>query len=258
MLTGACIKMNQTQGITWLKKRFREAPADGPGAKRIKFQKIHQSLSEGFPSVDFNSKMVSDLLSVAFPHTTRKQVGKSHLMHVFGIEEMQESEQSSDLLQRITDLESDLTREREKNANLLERVRQLELQLKQYQRVFCDTLNSQLETVMNPHHLVVHGPNTVEHFDQFSIDGVVSEFKQHAPRGYEVFQSLGRSCDDDPNREIKIITSLCTLIKSRSKKVLGIQLLISFMLLARSTNKQVCICQIMKLRLLEFHIFIPS
>ena len=80
---------------------------------------------------------------------------------------------------------------------------------------------------------------TVEHLEHFSIDGVISEFKQHAPYLHEVFQSLGKSSDDDPNREIKIITSLCTLIKSRSKKVLGLQLLISFMLLARSTSKQV-------------------
>ena len=92
---------------------------------------------------------------------------------------------------------------------------------------------------MNPHHLVFHGPDTVEHLEHFSIDDVVSEFKQHAPDLHEVFQSLGKSSDDDPNREIKIFTSLCTLIKSRSKKVLGLQLLISFMLLARSTSKQV-------------------
>ena len=115
----------------------------------------------------------------------------------------------------------------------------LELQLEQYQKVFCDTLNQQLDAVMNPHHLVFHGPDTVEHLEPFSIDDVVSEFKQHAPDLHEVFQSLGKSSDDDPNREIKIITSLCTLIKSRSKKVLGLQLLISFMLLARSTSKQV-------------------
>ena len=69
--------MDQTQGVTWLKKRFREAPADGPEAKRIKFQTIHQSLATGFPSVDFNSKMVSDILNAAFPSTKRKPVGKA-------------------------------------------------------------------------------------------------------------------------------------------------------------------------------------
>ena len=61
--------MDQTQGIAWLKKCFREASADGPEAKRVKFQTIHQSLAQGFPSVDFNSKTVSDTLNAAFPHT---------------------------------------------------------------------------------------------------------------------------------------------------------------------------------------------
>lgn len=70
--------MDQEQEIAWLKKRYREAPADGPEAKRVKFQAIHQSLAQGFPSVDFNSKTVSDILNAAFPHTKRKQVGKSH------------------------------------------------------------------------------------------------------------------------------------------------------------------------------------
>ena len=204
------IRMDQTQGVTWLKKRFREAPADGPEAKRIKFQAIHQSLATGFPSVDFNSKMVSDILNAAFPNTKRKPVGKAQLMHVFEIEEVQGGDQGSSALQRVLELENDLRREREKN--------ELELQLEQYQ-VFCDTLNHQLDAVMNPRHLVFHGPDTVEHLEHFSIDSIISEFKQHAPYLHEMFQSLGKSSDDDPNREIKITTALCTLVKSRSKSI---------------------------------------
>ena len=80
-------------------------------------------------------------------------------------------------------------------------------------KVFSDTLNHQLDTVMNPYHLVFHDPDTVEHLEHFSIYGI-SEFKQHAPYLHEVLQSLGKSSDDDSNREIKIITSLCTLVKS--------------------------------------------
>ena len=231
--------MDHEQGITWLKKRFREAPADGPEAKRVKFQAIHQSLASGFPCVDFNSKTVSDILSSAFPHITRKKVGKAQLTHIYGIEEIQEDEQNSDFLQRICSLENDLTMERERNAKLLERVHELESQLEQYQTLFSERMNQQMDAMMNPRHLVFHGPDTIEHLEQFSMDTIISEFKQHAPGLYEVFQSLGKSSEDDPNREIKIVTSLCTLIKSRSKKVLGLQLLTSFMLLARSTSRQV-------------------
>ena len=212
------IRMDQTQGVMWLKKRFREAPADGPEAKRIKFQAIHQSLATGFPSVDFNSKMVSDILNAAFPNTKRQPVGKAQLMHVFGIEEVQGGDQGSSALQQVLELENDLRREREKNAKLLKHVPEPELQLEQYQ-VFSDTLNYQLDAVMNPRHLVFHGPDTVEHLEHFSIDSIISEFKQHAPYLHEMFQALGKSSDDDPNREIKIITALCTLVKSRSKSI---------------------------------------
>ena len=67
--------MDQTQGIAWLKKRLREAAADGPEAKRVMFQAVHQSVAQSFPSVDFNPKTVSDILNAAFPHTRQKQVG---------------------------------------------------------------------------------------------------------------------------------------------------------------------------------------
>ena len=96
------------------------------------------------------------------------------------------------------ELENDLRREREKNTKLLERVHELELQLEQYQKVFCDTLNHQLDAVMNPRHLVVHGPDIDEHLEHFLIDGIISEFKQHAPCLHEMFQSFGKSSDDDP------------------------------------------------------------
>lgn len=71
---------------------------------------------------------------------------------------------------------------------------------------------------MKPQHLVYSGPFTVENLEQFSIDRVTSEFKQYAPELLELFQSLGKSTEEDPSRKIKVITSLCTLMKSRSKR----------------------------------------
>ena len=53
------------------KKTLQETPAEGPEAKRVKFQTVHQSLATGFPTVDFNSKMVSDVLKAAFPHSVK-------------------------------------------------------------------------------------------------------------------------------------------------------------------------------------------
>lgn len=69
--------------------------------------------------------MVSDVLNVAFPSTQRKQVGKAQLLHVYGIEEVQEARQTPNVHQQIVDLESALAQERQKNATLTARVHQL-------------------------------------------------------------------------------------------------------------------------------------
>ena len=46
--------------------------------------------------------------------------------------------------------------------------------------------------------------------------------------------------DEDPSRDdIKAITSLSVALKSRSTKVLGLQLLIGMMLVGRATNRRV-------------------
>ena len=82
----------------------------------------------------------------------------------------------------------------------------------------------QMEAMLNPDNIVYHGPDTVEHLEHFSMGDIISEFKQNAPQVHELFQSLGRC-------------HLC--VKSRSRKALGLQLMISFMLIARATNKQV-------------------
>ena len=41
--------------------------------------------------------------------------------------------------------------------------------------------------------------------------------------------------------EIKAVTSLCSLLNARSVRTKGLQLLISMMLVARATSKQVCL-----------------
>ena len=101
-----------------------------------------------------------------------------------------------------------------------------------------------------PSNAAYHGPDTVEHFDEFSMDTVVSECKEYAPDLLKLLMRLGQtdrfvpvSDASSSNRynvaELKALMSLFTLIKCRSKKVLGIQLLLTFMLIARSASRQV-------------------
>ena len=98
---------------------------------------------------------------------------------------------------------------------------------------------------LHPEHCIFHGPNTVDHFNEMSVDGIITELSTHAPDLYELFNSLGQTSRHDEAdhltqlSKLRVMTSLTTLMKCRSVQVLGIQLLITFMLIARSTSKQI-------------------
>ena len=80
------------------------------------------------------------------------------------------------------------------------------------------------------------GPNTIQHFHEFSMDSVISELQAYAPDVHRLFTSDdSRPCVE----EIRATTSLCALLKARSARVKGIQLLLAFMLIARATHRQV-------------------
>lgn len=105
-------------------------------------------------------------------------------------------------------------------------------------------IDSQLRQVMTPACSVFHGLNTVDYFRDFSVDHVISELRIKAPDAFHLFCQLG-NCDrvDSPESShdlhVKCVSSLTTLLKCRSIKVLGVQLLLTFMLIAQATSKQV-------------------
>ena len=107
------------------------------------------------------------------------------------------------------------------------------------------TLDSELSGLLCSDLSVFHGPDTIEHFDGFSVDGVLAEMRSHAPAVLQLLNTIGQSSRHDDGTDLarlsqlRVMTSLTSLLKCRSVQVLGIQLLITFMLIARSTNKQV-------------------
>ena len=75
---------------------------------------------------------------------------------------------------------------------------------------------------------------------------MLAECQQHAPDLFTLFKELGQvdrfapESGETPQSTItQLFMSLLTLVKYRSTNVLGIQLLITFMLIARSTSRQV-------------------
>ena len=93
---------------------------------------------------------------------------------------------------------------------------------------------------------IFHGPDTIEHFNAFSVDEVMRELQSHALDVYQLFQTLGNTQRNRKSgqstytpEELKALMSACILLNARSSRVKGLQLLMSIMLVARSTSKQV-------------------
>ena len=131
------------------------------------------------------------------------------------------------------------------NIQLTEKVKELECrihQLEHAQSAFSpDNLLLELDALTLPHIAAYHGPDTVEHLERFSMDTITAEFVQHAPHLYQLLCQLGQGrCQSESQKSTQAIMSLCTLMKGRSRVVLGMQLLITFMLIARATSRQVC------------------
>ena len=97
-----------------------------------------------------------------------------------------------------------------------------------------------------------HGPDNIIHFESFNVDIVIAEMLEFAPNLYGLLKSMEKGTltnDGTQLEEVRIATSLSILLKSRSVKVLGVQL--CMMLLARSTNREVknhttCTCILLK------------
>ena len=186
--------------------------------------------------------MVSQAISQAFPQSISKRHGKKQQKYLSGIDirHLDECEQPS--------LDSLVA----ENQELKARVQQLETRIAELEKRLGsrEDLDSQMQRALEPSNAVYHGPNSIEHFESFSVDQLFEELRERAPDVFSLFSALARVDHHDENQDsshltqLRVLTSLCTLLKERSTKVLGIQLLITFMLVARATSKQVSLNQL--------------
>ena len=93
------------------------------------------------------------------------------------------------------------------------------------------------------------------------METVIDEIRTNAPSIYQLFRELGdtrRNAIDETisAEQRKIIMSLCTIMNARSQRVNGLQLLLSFMLIARATSKQVSTIHSEPLNVVYLEVFI--
>ena len=106
-------------------------------------------------------------------------------------------------------------------------------------------LDSQIGKLLSSSLSVFHGPNTIEHLEEFSVDAVIADLQTNAPDVVQLFNMFRQTNRHDEGHELatlsqlRMMTSLTTLLKCRSIQVLGVQLLLTFMLIASSTSEQV-------------------
>ena len=239
----------ETEEVEYLKKRYRECPT---GEKKIKFSDIEDDLVSQFPSTSWNSRSVSQVVRTAFPSSESKKHGKSRHVYVHGIDlNARDPMESSD----VSSLQQSLSFERKRIEELESRLKQMaeqhkvELEKVRSTAISSETLECQVQQLMHSSRAVYHGPDTLEHFDSFSIDGVISEIRTYAPDLLHLLHVIGwvdRHENPDISRvaQLQVLSSLTTLLKCRSVRVLGVQLLLTFMLIARATSKQVKIYNI--------------
>lgn len=231
--------------IAYLRKRYQETPS---AEKKVKFSAIYDDLATQFPSETWNSRMVSETVRSAFPQSSSKQYGKFHTTFVHGIEANEPDPANPDST-LIVSLKQSLEAEKEKNEQLVLSSRKLEEENAKLRGLLAtafqpDIIESQVQSMMNSSCSAYHGPDTIEHFYSFSIDRVISELHTHAPDVLRLFSLIGNVYRHDDAEHTKVaqlqsVSSLLNLLKCRSVKVLGVQLLLTFMLIARATNKQV-------------------
>ena len=145
---------------------------------------------------------------------------------------------------QITDLLLELQTERDSGAALaIELDERSEVQsAADYRQRLC----AEIDNVVCSQQMFQHGPDTVERFEQFSMSAVIAELQSSCPELYKLVQHLGstqRNVRDGarPDEKLKAVMAICTLLNARSARVKGLQLMISLMLVARATGKQVCI-----------------
>ena len=200
----------------------REVPLDecGSPVKMIKLSDVHQQLEEKYLPERISHYSVSQIARKAFPNAESKIASKSRTKHIAGITPVH-----TVTMEGISTSEADEARapsgsqcvlletERAKNKQLTERLLLLEARVQELERTSLATLTQQADQLQHSS-LIAHGPDTPDHFRDFSVDGVIHELQEYAPDIYRLFLHLGNvqqdvHCDGSNNtEEVKAVTSI--------------------------------------------------
>ena len=170
----------ESQEERWLKQQYSAVESGSESSslelKKGKYSDIQEKLRDQFPTVSFSTKSTNDLIKRTFPTSFNKRCESLREMYVIGIERSEQESGSE--------------------------VEQLRAQAAELQRQVAELERSQSQSGWSTkvrYEPIIHGPDTVEHFKDFSIDQINHELKEQAPDVYDLFSKLTRS-DRPPDR----------------------------------------------------------
>ena len=212
-------------------------------------------LQEHFHPQQISSVEARKLIDECFPFIRSKRCTQSKQTYLFGIElRPSESARSShtesggdpitavDVTSAAVSMSNDPEVLRRRIQFLESRVQYLESKLMEAENH--QGFIKEADMVIACGSQSLHGPDNIDELSDFSIDAIISEFQRYAPSIYAFFQQVGHT-NRNPNEsslpveQMKALMALCTLMNARSNRFKGLQLLLSMMLVARATNKQV-------------------
>ena len=170
----------------WLRSQYEAVPEDCPVAKRVKLSDIHHQLEEKYDT-KHNHHEVASILKRAFPNSNSKVAGKSRTKHIFGIQPVVHLTEPSSNEPSIKSLSDQLAQQRKKNAQLQERVQCLEAKVKELKSTSPPHLMTEMDT-LSPRCLAVSGPDSYEHFCEFTLERMVRELQEMVWFLYETWR----------------------------------------------------------------------
>ena len=230
----------ESKEAKWLKRKYQEVDFSTSGPS-VKFARLADDIKGNFPDQDYSSRTLSTIVREAFPRSESRKQDASRNKYVFGITLRDAGSADNETVQlqrQVNRLQAKLN-DRDQHIQLLQQ-KVASLEQSQSAAISLPILQTQMTSLLDSDFQLYHGPNSIENFDNFSVDSVISELQSNAPDVFELLKTLsGQDLQHGKLHDLRIVTALVTLLKNSSVRILGVQLLLTFTLIARATNKQV-------------------
>ena len=230
-----------------LKQQLTATPVDGHGAQRVRFTVLLEMLQHQYSSSSITAIEARKIIQEAFPHIISKRSTHQNATYIVGVELRPAPASASPSKAEAQEPGPACSRN-----ELIECIQVLEGQVRELERSrdhtitgFRNQLAREADQVISYNEQAFHGPDSTENIAKFSLDTLVDELHSQAPSLYGLLQDVGHTSRNESTterictEELKTVTSMCVLLNARTNRCNGMQLLISLMLIARATNKQV-------------------